>query len=159
KLGPIFTPPVVSTWPRPLATLVMPSAVGGANWPGGALDPETNFMYIYSLTSPTALGLIATDPSTSDFGYRSGRAHDPNVAASAGGATEGEAGLTVRNLPIVKPPYARITAIDLNKGEIAWQIPHGETPDNIRNHPSLKGLTIPRTGRQGRIGVLTTKGL
>ncbi len=56
-------------------------------------------------------------------------------------------------------PYARITAIDLNKGEIVWQIAHGETPDNIRNHPALKGLSIPRTGRQGRIGTLSTKTL
>jgi quinoprotein glucose dehydrogenase len=59
----------------------------------------------------------------------------------------------------VKPPYATITAIDLNKGELRWQIAHGETPDNIRNHPALKGLTIPRTGRIGRIGTLATKTL
>ena len=56
-------------------------------------------------------------------------------------------------------PYGRITAIDMNKGELAWTIAHGDTPDNIKNHPALKGLTIPRTGRQGRIGVLTTKTL
>jgi quinoprotein glucose dehydrogenase len=59
----------------------------------------------------------------------------------------------------VKPPYGRITAIDLNKGEIVWQIAHGDTPDNITNHPALKGMTIPRTGRPGRIGVLVTKTL
>jgi quinoprotein glucose dehydrogenase len=68
-------------------------------------------------------------------------------------------GLSIRGLPLVKPPYGRITAIDLDKGEIAWQIPHGETPDNIRNHPALKGLTIPRTGRLGLIGTLATKTL
>jgi quinoprotein glucose dehydrogenase len=59
----------------------------------------------------------------------------------------------------VKPPYGRITALDMNRGEMLWQIAHGETPDNIRNHPALKGLNIPRTGRQGRLGVLTTKTL
>jgi quinoprotein glucose dehydrogenase len=59
----------------------------------------------------------------------------------------------------VKPPYGRITAVDMDKGEIKWQIAHGETPDNIRNHPALKGLTIPRTGRAGIIGTLTTKTL
>jgi quinoprotein glucose dehydrogenase len=62
-------------------------------------------------------------------------------------------------LPLVKPPWGRITAIDLNKGEIAWQVAHGDTPDNVRNNPALKGLTIPRTGRPGRIGVLTTRTL
>jgi len=65
----------------------------------------------------------------------------------------------VQGLPLVKPPYGRITAIDLNKGEIAWQIAHGETPDIIRNHPALKGLNIPRTGRSGIIGTLLTKTL
>jgi quinoprotein glucose dehydrogenase len=62
-------------------------------------------------------------------------------------------------LPLIKPPYGRITAIDLNKGTIAWQIAHGDTPDNIKNHPALKGVNIPRTGRQGRIGVLVTRTL
>ena len=57
--------------------------------------------------------------------------------------------MTVQGLPLIKPPYGRITAIDLNKGEIVWQIAHGETPDNIKNHPALKGLTIPRTGQTG----------
>jgi quinoprotein glucose dehydrogenase len=67
--------------------------------------------------------------------------------------------LNVQGLPLLKPPYGRITAIDLDKGEIAWQIAHGETPDNIKNNPALKGLDIPRTGRSGIIGVLTTKTL
>ena len=66
---------------------------------------------------------------------------------------------TVRGLPLVKPPYGRITAIDMQKGELLWQVAHGETPDNIRNHPALKGLKIPRTGRQGRIGTLVTRSL
>jgi quinoprotein glucose dehydrogenase len=62
-------------------------------------------------------------------------------------------------LPLLKPPYARITAIDLNKGDILWQIAHGDTPDNVKNNPALQGLTIPRTGRQWRIGTLVTKTL
>jgi quinoprotein glucose dehydrogenase len=65
----------------------------------------------------------------------------------------------VRGLPLIKPPYGRISAIDLDKGEIVWQIAHGETPDNIRNHPALKGLNIPRTGRPGIIGEVVTKTL
>ncbi len=67
--------------------------------------------------------------------------------------------MNVQGLPLVKPPYGRITALDMNRGELVWQIAHGDTPDNIKNHPALKGLNIPRTGRQGRIGVLTTKTL
>jgi quinoprotein glucose dehydrogenase len=67
--------------------------------------------------------------------------------------------LTVQGLPLVKPPYARITAYDMNEGDIVWQIAHGETPDNIKNHPALQGLNIPRTGRVGRIGILVTKTL
>src|SRR5204863_6600316 len=80
----------------------------------------------------------------------------PAAAAAEGG---GGGGLNIRGLPLIKPPYGRITAIDLNKGEIVWQVPHGETPDNVRNHPDLKGLTIPRTGQTGVIGTLVTKTL
>jgi len=65
----------------------------------------------------------------------------------------------VQGLPLGKPPYGRISAIDLNKGEILWQIAHGETPDNVRNHAALKGVNIPRTGRPGLIGTLVTKTL
>jgi quinoprotein glucose dehydrogenase len=90
----------------------------------------------------------------------------PGVAAAAPGAGRGGAGggggagpLSVQGLSLVKPPYGRITAIDLNKGDIVWQVAHGDTPDVIRNHPALKGLTIPRTGRTGRIGTLVTKTL
>ena len=78
----------------------------------------------------------------------------PAAAAEGGGG-----GLTVQGLPLAKPPYARITAIDLNKGEILWSVAHGETPDNIKNHPALKGVNIPRTGRPGRNGTLITKTL
>ena len=67
--------------------------------------------------------------------------------------------LTIQGLPLVKPPYGRITAINLDKGDIMWQIAHGETPDNIRNNPALKGLNIPRTGRPGILGPLVTKTL
>jgi quinoprotein glucose dehydrogenase len=62
-------------------------------------------------------------------------------------------------LPLVKPPYGSISAISLDKGEILWQIAHGDTPDNVRNHPALKGLNIPRTGQAGIIGTLVTKTL
>jgi quinoprotein glucose dehydrogenase len=84
----------------------------------------------------------------------------PRAPAARDAAGEDAApSLTIRGLPLLKPPYGRITAINLDKGDIVWQIAHGETPDNVRNNPALKGLTIPRTGQSGIIGVLTTKTL
>ncbi|NOT27451.1 MAG: pyrroloquinoline quinone-dependent dehydrogenase [Acidobacteria bacterium] len=165
KIGPIFTPPVVSKWEGPRATLLLPSVTGGANWQGGALDPETNYLYIYSVTQISDIGLVENKGKKSEFLYLRGTAPDPSApraaeaADSGGGGELGGPPLTVQGLPLVKPPYGRITAIDLNKGDIVWQIAHGETPDNIRNHPALKGLVIPRTGRPGRIGTLVTKSL
>ena len=71
------------------------------------------------------------------------------------------AGLTVQGLPILKPPYGMLSAINLDRGEIAWQTPHGDTPDNVRNHPALKGLNIPKTGQPGTqaVGLLVTRTL
>jgi quinoprotein glucose dehydrogenase len=184
KIGPLFTPPVVSKIDGPLGTIHQPGSTGGSNWPGGSYDPETHMVYVYSKTDPTVLGLIPSPgPEISDMMYiqgRAGVAPRPGTnamgaapaagrggaaagrgAAAAGGRGGGEGGpgLNVQGLPLLKPPYGRITAIDLTKGEIAWQIAHGETPDNVRNNPALKGLNIPRTGRSGIIGVLTTKSL
>jgi quinoprotein glucose dehydrogenase len=164
KIGPLFTPPPVSKWEGPLGLLMVPSSTGGANWPGGALDPETNILYLYSFRNPSVIGMI-NDPSKSDMAFINGQARDPNApppapGAAAGGGEGGGPNLTVQGLPLLKPPYGSITATDLNKGEIAWQVAHGETPDVVRNHPLLKGLNIPRTGRaNGRIGVLVTKTL
>jgi quinoprotein glucose dehydrogenase len=152
-LGPLFTPPIVSKWPAPLATLTLPTATGGANWQGGSFDPETKLFYVFSNTSIGARGIVPADPKVTDFGWVGGIASDPQQPK--GGAPQ----LDVQGLPLVKPPYGRITALDMNKGELVWQVAHGDTPDTIRNHPALKGVTIPRTGRQGRIGVLTTRTL
>ena len=169
KIGPIFTPPVVSSWDGPLATLVLPSTAGGANWPGGAFDPDTQMLYVYSFTRATPAALMPGDGTRSDIAYTAGIAHDPHLPlpgptegaerASAAEVSFGAPPLLVRGLPLVKPPYGRITAFDMNKGDLVWQVAHGDTPDNIRNHPALKGLTIPRTGRLGIIGTLVTKTL
>jgi quinoprotein glucose dehydrogenase len=189
KLGPLFTPPVVSRWEGPLGILMLPNITGGANWQGGALDPETNILYIFSNTNISTLGLVPGNPErNTDFAWVMGTARNPDAAAppaagrggrgaapgggrgggaagegggrgGGGGGGEGGGGINVQGLPLVKPPYGRITALDLNKGELAWTIAHGDTPDNIKNHPALKGLNIPRTGRQGRIGTLVTKTL
>ena len=79
-----------------------------------------------------------------------GFASDPNAPAGRGGG--GAVNLTIQGLPLIKPPYGRITALDLNKGDLVWQIAHGETPDAVKNHPALKGVTLPRTGRPGGAG-------
>lgn len=159
KLGPVFTPAVVSKPEGPYATLALATAGGGTNWAGGSYDPETHIAYIPSQRSLTSIGLIPGDPSRTDMNFMSGSAA-PKAGGSGGGGGEGLGpGLTVQGLPVVKPPYGSITAIDLNKGEILWHIANGDTPENIRNNPALKGLDIPRTGRPGVFGVLVTKTL
>jgi quinoprotein glucose dehydrogenase len=174
KLGPMFEPPVVSKLEGPLAALHLPSATGGTNWPGGSYDPESHILYVFSQTNVSPMGLVPPPSrSVSDMAYIAGTAltgarltggsgagpADGGAPARAASDEGGGGGLTVQGLPLVKPPYGRISAIDLNKGEILWQIAHGETPDNIRNHPALKGLNIPRTGRPGIIGTLVTRTL
>jgi quinoprotein glucose dehydrogenase len=173
RLGPIFTPPSLSNVDGPLGTLVSPVATGGANWQGGSYDPETGLLYVFSNSGISSMGILKQPDPSRTMTYTSGTARRTDAVLPAGGAAdaggggpaarggdeEGGRGLSVQGLPIGKPPYARITALDLNRGELAWQIAHGETPDNIRNHPLLKGRDIPRTGRQGRIGTLVTKTL
>jgi quinoprotein glucose dehydrogenase len=152
KIGPVYTPPIVRGEGGKHGLLFIPN---GPNWPGGSFDPETGMLYIYSHTLVRILSMV-NDPKRSDMNY-----------ISVGGASEGGGGnLSVQGLPLIKPPYGRISAVDLNTGEIVWQIAHGETPDNIKNHPALKGLDIPRTGRpggaggsSGGIGTLVTKTL
>ena len=175
RIGPIFTPPSVSTADGTLGTITSPGSTGGANWPGGSYDPEAHKLYVYSQTAIAILGLIP--PPSSDFSdmeYVLGTAGKeprnstpmgaPPRPVAPGAAAQGEGGeggatLTVRGLPLLKPPYGRITAYDMDKGEIAWLVPHGETPDNVRNNAALKGVTIPSTGQAGLVGVLTTKTL
>ena len=149
RLGPIFTPPTVSDPDGVAGTLMLPSQAGGTNWPGGSIDPETGIAYLYTFTTVVSLGLI-NDPERSDMNFIRGRSREIPAA---------EVALNVDGIPLVKPPWGRITAIDLKVGEILWQIPHGETPDNIRNHPLLAGVDLPRTGRVGRVGTLVTKTL
>jgi len=157
KLGPIFTPPIVSKPEGPVAVLARGPTNGGTNWPGGSYDPETHILYVAaSNAAPSVLGLLPPGKDRSDMDYIAGLA--PQPGAPAGGGRGG--GLTVQGLSIFKPPYGTISAINLDKGEIIWQIAHGETPDAVRNHEALKGLTIPRTGQGGfLVGTLVTRTL
>ena len=128
----------------PLATLALATAGGGTNWPGGSYDPETHIAYMSFADSSDHFG--AGPPAIrarSDMNYMSGSAA-PGARrrrrGSGAGDTRARRGrFSVQGLPLVKPPYGQISAIDLNKGEILWQIAHGETPDNIRNNPGAQG--------------------
>lgn len=179
RLGPIFTPPSVSRLDGPLGTLMAPAQGGGTNWPGGSYDPETQVLYVSSNSSLGSLGLMPPYPGQSDMAYIQGNAvTGPRTSGGAGSSAGGgrtsfsvpprprlsaeqrrRAQLTVQGLPLLKPPYGVISAIDMTRGEIAWQIPHGETPDHIRNHRALEGLDIPRTGQPGSVGTLVTRTL
>jgi quinoprotein glucose dehydrogenase len=174
KLGPLFTPPVYSNSEGPWATLCLPSFQGGANWPGGSYDPETHTVYVYSKTVIDASGVGKNQNDKSDFGTVQTMFRETSGTADAGGGGFGggrgpandaidapiERGLiSIAGIPLNKPPYGRISALDLSDGTLKWQVAHGETPDGIRNHPLLKGVKIPRTGQSGILGVMTTKSL
>jgi quinoprotein glucose dehydrogenase len=177
RMGPIFTPPVVSRKEGPVASF---RSSGGTNWPGGAYDPETQTLYVPSYTSLVPVALMPS-PSRefSDVRFVVGNAFTgvryvmgpgENAGADAtpgsagakeglGGDTSGVSSPTPQGLPYLKPPYGRITAIDMQTGDFRWQVAHGETPDFVRQHPALKGINVPRTGQAGAAGVLVTRAL
>jgi len=164
KIGPLFTPPVVSKAGGPLGTLDIGCCQGGTNWAGGSYDPQTHLLYVYGKSEVASLGLVPPAGGVSDMNFVRGSAASDGArppAAEGGPPPGGPAGgaLSVQGLPLFKPPYGAITAFDMDKGEIVWQIAHGETPDNVRNNPALKGVNIPRTGRAGNIGLVTTSTL
>jgi quinoprotein glucose dehydrogenase len=184
KIGPVFTPPVESKVGGPLATLTLGTASGGTNWPGASYDPETHIVYAYACNAClTPIGLVPAPKEISDMRYimgiagqevRIARGPGENAGADSpmpsrapapaagrgGGGGGGFVPLNAQGLPLIKPPYGTISAISLDKGEIVWQTPHGDTPDAIRNHPLLKGLDIGKTGQSGyNVGTLITKTL
>jgi quinoprotein glucose dehydrogenase len=184
RMGPLHTPPALINQEKgPWGSLILPGTQGGANWTGGAYDPDTGILYIYSKTAVEALGVVQGPDGKL---AQKGGGIPPNTNDNNGGAFGGTAGLTggspglggptirggdnkmtgpivpglsIEGLCLSKPPYGRISAIDLRKGEIKWWSVHGETPDFIKNHPLLKGVNIPRTGQSGILGTLATKSL
>jgi quinoprotein glucose dehydrogenase len=183
-LGPVFTPPSASKVEGPLATLTLGTAAGGTNWPGGSFDPETHTVYVFACNACLVpIGLMQSPKDISDMNYISGIAGlpvrvargpgenagadsppppkaPPPAARSGGSGGSGFVPLSVDGLPLIKPPYGIISAINLDRGEIVWQTPHGDTPDSVRNHPALKGMDIPRTGQNTyNVGTLVTKTL
>ena len=124
----MFTPPSEIKPDGTKGTWYNPGGTGGSLWQSGGFDPETKYFYIPSKAGPGITSVV----------------HDPksDLRFSRGPG----ANLSVQGLPILKPPYSRITALDLNKGEFAWVAPLGTTPAQVSQHPALKGMNLPNTG-------------
>jgi quinoprotein glucose dehydrogenase len=210
RIGPLFTPPSVAT-PTMRGTLQLPGNQGSALWQGAAFDPETQMLYVPSVTN---MSVQALQPggTRSDMNFiggaggavpaegggggaggggrggaggaapGAGRAGGPGGPGAPGGAgpggggggggrgrgavpqlgpgvSRGPWGIGPQGLPLVKPPYGRITAYNMNTGDIVFQVANGDSYEWIRTHPALKGMTIPRTGRSDEGGILLTKTL
>jgi quinoprotein glucose dehydrogenase len=144
RIGPLFTPPSLK------GTLSRPGIIGGANWGGGAFDPDTGMLYIKTTNNAAVWRVIQPDHSAK------------NPRASENDADwSGELGAQATfhgRLPLTKPPYGHITAIDLNHGTIAWQEAFGDWPE-LRKNPALAGVTLPAVlGVAGPQGGIVTKG-
>ncbi len=147
RYGPLFIPPSVVDG-KNLGTLIRPNLSGGANWAGGAVDPETGLFYVSSISTVGPIGL-KSDPKLSEMRF---------IGTYGEGFPNGSLG-GPEGLPLVKPPWGRITAIDLNTGLHRWMVPNADTPEWARNNPALAGLNIPRTGSFDQVGLLVTKTL
>jgi quinoprotein glucose dehydrogenase len=143
-LGPIYTPPIVKDTGGKLGTIQLPGAGGGANWTGASVDPETGMLYVPSTTSPYISTLIPGGE----------RSEMPYIAGGGRGNTN-----VAGSLPLIKGPYGRITAINLNTGDEAWMIPNGKPSDAIVNNPALKaaGIDASNWGGGQRSPILITK--
>jgi quinoprotein glucose dehydrogenase len=151
----VYEPPIERGQDGKYGMIMMPGNNGGANWEGGAFDPETGIAYIFSSTQLNRRSLV-NDPARSNMNYIDGGGGGEGAAA-AGPSTAPP--LNAFGLPLIKPPYGRVTAINMNTGDHVWMQPIGNTPENIKNHEKLKGVTIPKTGRPGRTGIMVTKSL
>jgi len=143
RWGPLYSPPSLQNAPDSTrGTITLPSSTGGANWEGGALDPETGLLYIPSVTALSFLSLVPGG-TVSDMNYIAG----------------GGRGQLAPGVPIVKPPWGRITAIDLKSGEHAWMVPNGDTPPFVAERLKLPPSSVPNTGKASRAGLLVTRTL
>jgi quinoprotein glucose dehydrogenase len=142
-MGPLFTPPSIrdDAPGGSLGTIQLPGSQGGGNWHGAAFDPETQHFYVPSITAPFVADIEPGDPDFTDLRYVKG------MRLWMGGP---------QGLPLFKPPYGRITAYDMRRGEIDWQVANGIGP---RNHPALRQLDLPRLGNPGRAAPIVTKTL
>jgi quinoprotein glucose dehydrogenase len=139
--GPLFTPPSLSDDDGQRGTILMPGAGGGANWSGAGIDPETGVLFVPSSNNPTVPRMVTLPPDESNFNYL--RLSNLGVPGPQG-------------LPILKPPYSTITAYDMNKGEILWQVANGDSMARVETNPALQGIDLPPLGGGGRHPVLVT---
>jgi quinoprotein glucose dehydrogenase len=155
RLGPLYTPPSKE------GTLMRPGVIGGANWGGAAFDARSGWLVLKTTNQPSVARIIAADHSPNNP-----RASEVDaefigdLSASTQFTPPGAdaKGKPLPPLPLLKPPYGHVVAIDLNKGAIAWRVPFGDNPP-LRNHPALKGVALPdRLGAPGAAGVLATAG-
>jgi quinoprotein glucose dehydrogenase len=179
-----FVPPVL-TGPgqKFLGSINIANTAGGVNWPGSGFDPETGIFYTQAGNSAVTVGSYGPEEfddvradhqskmsaqgriprweADPNYGLRTAGPRPAPGAAGGPPANSSRQALAqgLDGLPIVKPPYGVMAAIDLNTGTLKFQVPHGDTPDNVRNHAALKGLNIPKTGQSGSVGVMVTKTL
>jgi quinoprotein glucose dehydrogenase len=159
RYGPLFTPPSLYIEGGTRGTIFVPGINGGALWGGSGADPETGFLYVPSKTQPVMMTLtplpggqrawpsvVPIDGTPLPY-VPNGKIGPPSVHPARPEPPVGPQGL-----PLLKPPYSRMTAYNLNTGTIAWQVPTGPGQDGIRNHPALAGLTLPDLGGQGGLG-------
>jgi len=145
RLGGLFSPPMLAVEGGRQGTIQRPAIGGGANWTGSAVDPETGILYVPSVNNYSVMKYVTPSP-----------AEGGNLAYTQGGFNTTP--LMPQGLPLFKPPYSRITAIDLNTGDHAWMQPNGDG-NRYRNHPRLRDLGLPPVGGDGRGGPLVTKAL
>ncbi|MEZ5758210.1 MAG: PQQ-binding-like beta-propeller repeat protein [Emcibacteraceae bacterium] len=178
KEATLYNPPILGDINGMLGAITLGNSGGGTNWAGGAFDPETSILYApANVSAISGISLAPPPEGYSNVNYLEGRKGQPFKMALAGGTGQNPGApkevdypvydgppvkvptLNVEGLSILKPPYGIIAAFDMTKGEIIWRIAHGETLDNVRNHPKLQGMDIPRTGQPGSVGMMVTKTL
>lgn len=142
KMGPIYTPPIVFDSNGKKGVLSLPNSTGGANWQGAGADPETGILYVPSVTNPSVLSLTH-DAARSDEDFIARTVPVPRPLG----------------VPLVKPPYGRITAIDLNTGDHVWMVPNGEASAALKSNPALKGIDLSKVGAPDRAPIMITKTL
>ena len=147
RLGPLFTPPMLSIDGSLQGTVQRPQIGGAATWGGSAVDPETGLLYVPSSNNFSVLKYYTPDPTEGG-----------NLRFTQSEFGSGTQPVMPQGLPLFKPPYSRMTAIDLNAGEHSWMQPNGDG-DRYRNHPMLRDLDLPPLGGEGRGGAVVTKTL